>query len=139
MPLMLFMRLWLISSLLIPTGKRLRFTLCIALHLMSKEQIHQADADMPYIVIAISGSWPILSAASREFSTNSLTLVYKHLPGCSKQFSLSLLHQPHATQTSVQDPYVVKASYVLVFCKELGRGLLLQHIRLAFCHECFTA
>jgi hypothetical protein len=35
-----------------------------------------------YTVISISGSWLILSAESREFSTNSRIVVYRHLPGC---------------------------------------------------------
>ena len=91
---------------------------------------------LPYMVIPISGSWPILSAASREFSTSSLTLVYKHLPGCNRQCRISSslrdsLHQANQTLS----PHVVKPGYVLVFCKELGRALLLQNFRFAFCHR----
>ena len=35
------------------------------------------------MVTWMSGKAPLLSEASREFSTSSLTVVYRHLPGCS--------------------------------------------------------
>ncbi len=36
-----------------------------------------------YMVTSIMGSLPKLSAASKEFSTSSLTVVYKLFPGCN--------------------------------------------------------
>ena len=36
-----------------------------------------------HMVTSMSGSWLMLSAASREFSTSSLIVVYRHLPGCA--------------------------------------------------------
>lgn len=80
----------------------------------------------------------MLSAASKEFSTSSLTLVYKHLPGCSKKDglqSLSFCQLAPSTPGNAPNFHVVKPGYVLVFRKELSRAFLLQNIRLAFCHE----
>lgn len=36
-------------------------------------------------MISISGSWLMLSAESREFSTSSRMVVYRHFPGCIKK------------------------------------------------------
>ena len=75
----------------------------------------------------ISGIAPMLSAASREFSTSSRTVVYKHLPGCKHpavEFSsLRLLH------AAGNRAHVIKARYIPMLCKELCWALLLQTIR----------
>ena len=38
---------------------------------------------MAHMVTSMSGSWLMLSAASREFSTSSRIVVYRHFPACS--------------------------------------------------------
>jgi hypothetical protein len=43
--------------------------------------VHAAFVDA-HMVISTIGSTLMLSALSRAFSTSSLTVVYKHLPGC---------------------------------------------------------
>ena len=43
------------------------------------------------MITLISGSSSILSAESSAFSTNSLTVVYKHFPGCSAGVSIFVL------------------------------------------------
>ncbi len=90
----------------------------------------------------MSGSWPPLSAASNEFSTSSLTVVYRHFPGCAEYNLMSEDYIGHAESfialISGDDEseklcigiHIVEACDVLVLRKELCRALLLQDIGL---------
>ena len=86
----------------------------------------------------MSGSWLMLSAASKEFSTSSLIVVYRHLPGCvlhNASCYKSLLRLRRGTQdTSCVTSHVVEAGDVLVFGKEFCRALVLEGVFACLCH-----
>ncbi len=49
------------------------------------QECSQVSPGQTYISMSMSGNKPMLSAASSEFSTSSLTVVYRHLPGCAQR------------------------------------------------------
>ena len=69
-------------------SKLLTWHACLKLNTVCTGTQTYYSRGIAYMVIAKSGSWPMLSAASKEFSTSSLMLVYRHLPGCSSNACL---------------------------------------------------
>ena len=90
--------------------------------------LRRLPAKGAHMVMLTSGSTPMASAASSEFSTNSRTVVYRHLPSCAAQRRRERVRPPGQSWPAPlrRAAHVVEAGDVAVLGEELRRRLGLQ-------------